>query len=368
MGIVVTTESFIARATAKHSGRYGYSLVQYKKSDEKVEVTCSLHGSFMVTPNNHLNGSNCPSCKKVEMSKFFRKDNDTFLSQAKEVHGEKYDYSKTSYDGVHANLVITCRIHGDFEQLPNHHINGCGCSKCSYSASGEARAIGNEGFIVKSRLVHGDRYDYANVNYTNFSSKVDITCKEHGDFSMTVHSHLLGQGCPKCAEASSQEEFVLNSKEVHGDKYDYSKVVYAGVLQEVDIVCREHGVFSQIPYVHLRGSGCRSCSVAGFNFSCPGTLYVLSCGDMTKVGITNKSVASRTNRVSGSSGREFTVLKEFKFEDGQECSDIETELLRLLRSRYTGPASKFNGYTETFMDVDRAWLYKQIDMLGVKNV
>ena len=359
-----TTEDFIARATAKHNGRYSYELVEYKKSIEKVTVTCKEHGSFDVTPNNHLNGSNCPACKKGAMSKVFRKDNSTFIEQAKETHGEKYDYTKTVYDGVSESLTITCRVHGDFKQLPNHHINGSGCAKCSFESSATARAIGKDGFIERAREVHGDTYEYDDVVYTNFVGKVDISCKTHGNFNMSAQSHLIGQGCPACSVAAAQEDFISKAQELHGDKYGYSEVVYEGVLQPVKILCKEHGEFMQLPYVHLRGSGCRSCAVCGFNPSLSGALYVLSCGDMTKIGITNKSTSSRAKRISGSFGRKFTLLKEIKFDDGQECSDMETKLLRMLRARYSGPANRFNDYTETFMDVDLSWLFKQIEMLG----
>lgn len=362
-----TTEDFVARATAKHNGRYSYDLVEYKKSTEKVEITCSEHGSFMMTPGNHLAGTGCVACKQVAMSKLFRKDTPTFVAQAKKVHGDKYDYSKTNYSQGLEAVTITCRVHGDFTQMPNHHTQGSGCSKCGFDANYLARATGKEGFIEKARAVHGDTYEYDDVVYTNSRSKVSITCKKHGSFSMTAGAHLSGQDCSKCSHNTiSQDEFILKAKEVHGERYDYSEVSYSGVRQHVSILCHQHGLFKQIPYVHLRGSGCGSCGFNGFDYNQSGTLYVMTCGDMTKVGITNKPTIDRAKRISGSFGSEFTVIKEFRFEDGQECSDIETKLLRILKSRYKNPVSKFDGYSEVFMYVDRPWLFEQIEMLGVE--
>lgn len=367
MASKVTTEDFIARATVKHNGRYSYGLVEYKTSKDKVEITCSEHGSFFVTPGNHLAGTGCVACKQVAMSKLFRKDTPTFVAQAKKVHGDKYDYSKTIYSQCLEAVTITCRTHGDFQQMPNHHTAGSGCTQCGLQVNALARSTGKDGFIEKARITHGSIYGYDHVVYTNSAGKVVLTCEKHGKFSMAAQAHLLGQGCPKCSTRTiSQDEFISKAREVHGDRYGYSEVVYSGVHQHVNVLCHEHGLFRQIPYVHLRGSGCGSCGINGFDYNQRGTLYVMTCGDMTKVGITNKSASDRAKRISGSFGSEFTVIKEFSFEDGQECSDIETKLLRVLRSKYKNPVNKFDGYSEVFMYVDRPWLYEQIEMLGVE--
>ena len=46
---------------------------------------------------------------------------------------------------------------------------------------------------------------------------------------------------------------------MHGDKYDYSLVVYVNNDAKVTIVCPEHGPFKQTPNIHLRDSGCSRC-------------------------------------------------------------------------------------------------------------
>ena len=51
---------------------------------------------------------------------------------------------------------------------------------------------------------------------------------------------------------SKTEAFILKAKLVHGDKYDYSKVEYKGCLEKVCIICPEHGEFWQTPKSHLR--------------------------------------------------------------------------------------------------------------------
>ena len=54
-----------------------------------------------------------------------------FIKRAKEIHGDKYDYSKTIYKNRRTKLIITCPKHGDFEQRPDAHLSGQGCPKCA---------------------------------------------------------------------------------------------------------------------------------------------------------------------------------------------------------------------------------------------
>ena len=78
------------------------------------------------------------------------------------------------------------------------------------------------------------------VKYKNAGEKIIIICKEHGDFLQTPNSHLSKEsGCIKCAGCfkSNTEEFIKKSKEIHDDKYDYSKVEYKNVIEKVIIIC-----------------------------------------------------------------------------------------------------------------------------------
>ena len=54
-------------------------------------------------------------------------------------------------------------------------------------------------FIEKAKQVHVDKYDYSKVEYKNNSTKVTIICPEHGPFEQTPAAHWKGAGCPKCA-------------------------------------------------------------------------------------------------------------------------------------------------------------------------
>ena len=123
-----------------------------------------------------------------------------------------------------------------------------------------------ESFIEKAKKVHGDKYDYSKVEYKNCKTKVCIICPKHGEFWQEARQHLSGRGCPECkrkkcgsSQKSNIKDFINKAKEVHGNKYDYSKVEYKNSKTKVCIICPEHGEFWQRPYVHLLGQGCPKC-------------------------------------------------------------------------------------------------------------
>ena len=119
-------------------------------------------------------------------------------------------------------------------------------------------------FIQKSRMVHGDLYNYDKVIYTNNKSKVTITCKVHGDFEQNASSHYnMGRGCPKCKGGVGNidtHEFIRRALEIHQDTYDYNKVHYVNSFTPVTIICKKHGEFQQnlINHIHHK-KGCPKC-------------------------------------------------------------------------------------------------------------
>lgn len=116
-------------------------------------------------------------------------------------------------------------------------------------------------FKVKTKKIHGNKYDYCNVNYVNSYTKVCIICSEHGEFWKTPNNHLHGQGCPKCNGRNNSTESIIESfKKVHGNRYDYSKVEFKRVDKKVCILCPIHGEFWQDPRIHLNGSVCSYCA------------------------------------------------------------------------------------------------------------
>ena len=123
-------EYFIKEANEKHNNKYDYSKVKYYNTHTKVTITCKEHGDFKQEPASHLSDNGCPKCgRETGISKRIRSDKQ-FIKEAREIHGDKYDYSKTEYKRVDKKVTITCPIHGDFKQTPHGHLSGKGCFKC----------------------------------------------------------------------------------------------------------------------------------------------------------------------------------------------------------------------------------------------
>lgn len=249
----LTAKEYIAQAKEVHCNLYDYSKVDYKTINQKITIICRKHGEFEQTPITHKNGSGCPVCSgNVKLTA------EQFITQAKEVHEEKYDYSKANYKTNNQKVTIICREHGEFKQTPKSHRKGAGCPICSGNAK-----LTTEQFILKAREVHGDLYNYTKVDYKTTNQKVTIICRKHGVFEQKPNSHISsGQGCPICGGKIklTTEQFIVQAKEVHGERYDYSKIDYKDAWKKVTIICREHGDFEQAPISHKSGTGCPVCS------------------------------------------------------------------------------------------------------------
>ena len=254
-----TKEEFVTKARAVHGDKYNYDKAEYVNANEKVIITCPIHGDFPITPHNHVNGKQgCPCCAGNK-----NLTTEEFISRAKEIHGNKYCYDKTCYTGYHKPLTITCPIHGDFQQKPSVHLDGKGCKECALEKNKQNKLLTKETFIKRATEIHGDKHSYDKVVYKGKNEKVTITCPIHGDFEMSPHNHVNGrQGCHKCSmeeKTKSVEDFINESKTVHGDTYDYSRVVYVNNHTPVFIICQKHGTFPQKPTAHLNGNGCPWC-------------------------------------------------------------------------------------------------------------
>lgn len=278
-----------------------------------------------------------------------------FIEKSRTKHGSKYDYSKVAYKNNSTKVVITCPFHGDFPQVPKSHLKGAGCSLCGDKSSASIRKFKLEDILIAFRNKHGDIYDYSYVEYANDSTPVKILCQRHGQFLLPPNKHKQGRGCPKCgleimfnAQRKSQEEFIAQASKVHESYYDYSDVLYVNAKTPILIRCPEHGLFSQIPDSHLRGTDCPYCFPGGYRSSLSGYLYILQSEELTKIGITNKSPIIRSEQISKDSKRKFKVIDSFGFEDGCIPQTLERKLLKELRERFESPLEKFDGSTECF--------------------
>lgn len=268
----MTTQDFILKARAVHGDRYDYSATDYVNSKTKVKIICTEHGIFEQAPGNHLHGMGCLLCGFKNAGKYHKKDTESFITEAKALHGNFYDYSRTEYKGAREKLTIVCPRHGPFEQVAHVHLRGevgTGCERCSYERRGKKARLTFDEFVQRANTIHQGVYDYslANNEFVDASTKITIVCPIHGEFLQTPQGHLSGKGCSVCgsnkvAESlrKSNESFIRDARKIHGGKYDYSEVDYRGAFEGVKIICPLDGPFIQSPTSHLSGIGCARCS------------------------------------------------------------------------------------------------------------
>lgn len=266
-----STSQFIEKATKIHGNKFDYSKVEYNDSHTKVSIICLEHGDFYQSPTSHLSGSGCPKCAwKYKRGKYRLTTLETFLTQAKEIHGDKYDYSQVEWKNTRIPITIICSIHGAFNQVPQNHIRQkCGCRKCGRAiAKAKINKYNTPCFIEKAKEMFGEKYDYSKVQCFNATDKVEIICPHHGKFKQIANQHLQGHSCPKCNfdqmakdRALGKELFINKSKLLFGEKYNYSKVEYINGQKKVCLVCPIHGEFKVTPNNHLsKKSGCPICN------------------------------------------------------------------------------------------------------------
>ena len=269
MGRRLNQEQVIERIIEVHGNTYDLSKVIYKNTKERVKVICKVHDFFNTTTEQLFRGQGCPKCGWVNQGLKTRLSQKDIIIKFKKIHGNKYDYSKSVYQVTDKKIIIFCKKHGDFKQTPGSHLSGSGCPKCGIKSQMDKRKFNLEEFINKSKEVHGNKYDYSKVNYINSRTNIIIICPEHGEFFPSPGNHINSKsGCPKCSiieqhedQKKTLEEFIKDSRKVHGNKYDYSKVNYVNSKTKVTVICQEHGEFYPNPNGHQRGTGCPQCSL-----------------------------------------------------------------------------------------------------------
>ena len=289
---VENTTSFIEKANLIHNKKYNYDLSDYINSQSKIEITCTIHGSFWQSPNNHLKGAGCPDCGV--QSRVLKRLSNTqdFINKASIVHSNVYSYEFSKYVNKTQKVEITCPIHGNFHQRPNDHLNGSGCGECASKSRKSKLSLTIDNFIEKSIKFHMYKYDYSKVNYINGKTKVTITCPIHGDFS-------------------------------------------------------------QMPYHHIKGVGCPGCAITGFDKNKPAILYYLKITTdnnqvLYKIGITNRTVNERFSLTDLS---KIEIVKQKLYENGQDALNWESKLKSKYKQyQYKGPDILSSGNTELFTE------------------
>lgn len=264
----LTTEEWIKKAKVVRGDRYNYSKVQYNGAKTKICIICPEHGEFWQTPSDHISKlANCPLCGKKATYEKQRLSTEEFIEKAKQVHGDRYDYSKVEYRTAKIKIQIGCYKHGWFWQKPNNHLYGQNCPECGKESCIQSHTLSTEEFIQRARGVHGDKYNYSKANYINSQTKICIICPIHGEFEQIANNHIKGAGCPKCSQSQGErliENYLKDNSIEYISQYEVSidttinSSGYAYIdfyLPEKDIYIEYNGIqhYKYVPFLHKGG-------------------------------------------------------------------------------------------------------------------
>ena len=199
----ISPEEWVNRFSKIHNDKYLYNINQEFRSISKIEIECPIHGVFKMTCHSHLENG-CPKCAN-ENKRNKRKFNSNILMNklinSRNNNNFKYSFL-TDSPRIKDKVLVTCPIHGDFEQMIQSHIKGQGCPKCylenkKFSGS---QHLDSENWIEKFKNVHGDIYDYKFPPSYNQYSNIECFCKKCGNkFDIIPYAHLVGKyKCKKC--------------------------------------------------------------------------------------------------------------------------------------------------------------------------
>lgn len=210
MGVKISLEEVKNRLHKVFGSKYEYDFSNFENTHSKIGVKCQEHGWNQQTLKNLFKGHGCRKCSYIVISDKQKNNFDEILNKFKEVHGNKYDYSKFIYTKNRNNSTIICPKHGEFYQSPWTHIKGHGCPSCSGN-----RRLNTENFIKAATKVHNKNYIYDYTEYKNMHSRVRIICPIHGEFLQLAQVHIKGAGCPKCNQSKGEkmiEIYLTNNK------------------------------------------------------------------------------------------------------------------------------------------------------------
>ncbi len=224
-------------------------------------------------PCVHLNGCGCQKCGMIANGQKSYESRQKLSSE--EVIRRISCYSRRTIrfitSRIHkpkTKIKLICSIHGEFFILPKNVFNlKQGCHACGRLSTSRKLTSAQEDVIKRFQEAHGGLYDYSQVVYTGIINKVKIICSVHGPFWQRPNNHMDGHGCAACGNSLpyTAETFAERAAVVHSNKYGYERVVYKNNTTHVTITCPEHGDFEQLPLSHLVGKGCWKCRTLGYS-------------------------------------------------------------------------------------------------------
>lgn len=280
------TEKFINKLKERRPDfEYDISKLKYIDSNTKVICIChkkdeygNEHGEFEILPHNLLNQKDvCKKCYIERLKKVRCLENETFINNLKQIYGDTLTYDDINYVDNKTPVRLYCRkedkngvVHGFYEAIPRYLMKGnrC-CKKCEVEKNKLKKETYKQDLIQYVNNKCSFQLENEDFEYINNTQKINCIChkkdkygNEHGNFTIKIRDLKIGHGCPKCGGSihKTNEEFLRECYEIHGDKYQYLDK-YVDWKTKLRIVCPEHGIFYMSPNKHIsRRQGCPLCN------------------------------------------------------------------------------------------------------------
>lgn len=193
------------------------------------------------------------------------KKQERFIEKAKQIHGNKYDYSKVEYIDCNTPVCIICPEHGEFWQTPHQHLccTKYGCPECGKNAGNEKskqlRKYTTETFIAACKTKFPNMFTYEKTEYVTMLTPVVIT-KNNEDISITPYHLFHSEQIYTSTERKEKQRQEIQNKLIQkainkfGDEYDYSKVRYIDQNTPVTIISKTYGEFQQKLQKHVNSN------------------------------------------------------------------------------------------------------------------
>jgi hypothetical protein len=371
----LTWEKFVERSKKANPGIWKYPDQQLVNVKTPVNLVCIKRGHKIAqVPDSNLQGHGCWKCRDIEhglKSMISESEINKRLKKVCKQKGEsKVSIVEGTYEGMNKRSPVICSVHGPqpprlmTSVLDSVHP----CIECAQTES--FRGYNSEQFLEIVKKHFDNKYELKPFVYVGKKTALELYCHEHEEwFGIQAGSVYTSAGCQKCAYKLSKgkrqkgllvafeksrnrryQEWLKKVKKVHGDKYDYSDVIYNDQHTRVSIKCPVHGPFWQLPDSH-KTSGCNDCAIDGLKGrytkqyfkknpeekEIPALLYYLKfrfdSDQFFKIGITKAAIKSRFSAATAMGLsyeilgiKETTLFSAFSLE--QELQKVHGDLSR----------------------------------------
>lgn len=332
----------------------GFEDFVFVSSLTKGTVHCTKHGTYSKCPAHIFKDKNpCAKCTKEQNQEKYL---ETFKHKMEDNFGESLTFPPLSYKQVagKALLTVQCHEHGAFKRTPHNLLMSIGCNECQ---GRKPYAYTAESFKRKVASVRGTEKGLGPTVYAGHDKNVFIECDVHGIVQVYPSTLTSGGWCEQCGILSrvkwDTERVIEESKRLFPQRLKYDNTVYEHYLKPMIFECHTHGKFEAILDQHLRSAcGCPGCADrGGYSDMKPGYFYILRSDELTKIGITNKGPDHRVKNIN-KSGKDFKIVEYFYFGDGSIPRKLEGWALQKYRTTHEQPKEVFDGYTESFYNID----------------